>query len=96
MRSGHSKRETSPQELDPGKHGGLLGNLRLILPENLRHHHRVKVTDSQSAPEDGTYIAAPVTVFSHDVNEQVGSESYAARFYYNPSRNWQYVMHIGA
>lgn len=36
------------------------------------------------------------TVFSHDVNEQVGSQGYAARFYFNPTKSWRHVLHVGA
>lgn len=40
-------------------------------------------------------LGANVTVFSRDPNEDVGSEGYAARFYFNPARNRFHVLHFG-
>jgi phosphate-selective porin OprO/OprP len=40
-------------------------------------------------------LGANVTVFSRDPNEDVGSDGYAARFYFNPARSQFHVLHIG-
>lgn len=40
-------------------------------------------------------IGANITVFGMDPNQDIGSDGYAARFYYNPSRSNTHVLHIG-
>ncbi len=36
------------------------------------------------------------TIFSTDLNENVGSQGYAGRFYYNPTSSETHVLHVGA
>jgi phosphate-selective porin OprO/OprP len=35
------------------------------------------------------------SVFSHDINEQLGSEGYAARLYFHPTKSARRVAHLG-
>ena len=35
------------------------------------------------------------SVFSHDINEQLGEDGYALRLYYNPSKSLRRVAHLG-
>jgi len=41
-------------------------------------------------------LGANITVFAGDANESVGSQGWAARGYFNPTRNKFHVFHIGA
>jgi phosphate-selective porin OprO/OprP len=41
-------------------------------------------------------VGANITIFSRDPNESVGSEGWAARAYFNPSRGRINVIHVGA
>jgi phosphate-selective porin OprO/OprP len=40
----------------------------------------------------GTHMA----VFTHDINDQVGSQGYALRGYFNPTRGGGHIVHLGA